>query len=552
MEMPEFRAAWHSGKVASMAMRLRTRIALTVGLSMGLVAAGLAASLYLQASHIQLDEIRYQVQSIAARAAKRIDGDAHARLTAPEFLAGRPRVADLAANADYQAVLEPLWKTYRANHDRRTRIVNIYTMAPAPEGGWMYAVEADVDSDLTVYAPGTLYKEGTCPPEVLERPTADRDFVTDADGTWLTGYAPILDSAGRAVGFVGVDLARADVLDRLGPMSAWFGMLGLAALAFAWVSGWLVSLWVSRPIERLHRSIRDVESGNLENCVRVGGPREIGELSESLGRMIAALRERERLRDLFRRYVPPAVAERILAGHDPRAMLKGERRRVTVLFCDVRGFTGFAEEHPPAEVFATLNSYFAAAVDCIFRHGGTLDKFAGDNVMAVFGAPVAQGDDAARAVACALDMIAAAAEISRQRDATGLPPLAVGIGIHSGVAVAGEVGTAERREYTVIGHHVNIAKRIEEQAPAGGVLVSETVWRETEDLFRGEAAGILTTGSGTEVGLYLVSAARTGAPGVPPPAGGGPTEPTRPARRIKDRPSTRRLPLPAPPSPANN
>jgi len=537
-----------------MALRLRTRIALTTGLSMGIVAAGLVAVLYLQASSIHLDEIRYQVQSIAARAAKRIDGDGHARLTDPAFLSARPKAADLRQNPDYRSVADALWTTYRESYDRRTRIVNVYTMAPAPGGGWMYVVEADVDSDLVVYDPGTLYREGTCPAEVLERPTADQDFVTDEDGSWLTGYAPILDSGGRAVGFVGIDLAEADVLGRLRPMGAWFMLLGLAALLFSWASGWLVSLWVSRPIEHLHRNIREVERGNLASCERVGGPAEIGDLSESLGRMITALRERERLRDTFSRYVPPAVAEQILAGGEPQAMLKGERRRVSVLFCDVRGFTTFAEETPPAEVFATLNSYFAVAVECIFRHGGTLDKFAGDNVMAVFGAPVPQSDDAARAVGCALDILAAVDGLSRQRAARGLPRLEVGVGIHCGVAVAGEVGTAERREYTVIGHHVNVAKRIEEQAPAGGVLVSEAVWRETEDLFRGESAGELTTGSGAALQLYLVTGARPAAPAPPPGPGesGAPDAPPRAFRRGQDRPSTRRLPIAAPPPPSDN
>lgn len=473
---------------------------------MGIMAATLAIILYFQASRIQLNEIRFHAQSIAERAANQIDGNAHARLSAPECLAGNRAVTDVKDDADYKAVLDLLWRTYRESRDRRTRVANIYTMAPTRGGGWMYVVDADLDSDLQVCAPGTLYKIGTCPPEVMERPTADHDFVTDEDGTWLTGYAPIRNSDGQAVGFVGVDFAKSDVIDRLRPLATWFTILGLVALILAWISGWLVSMWVSRPIERLHRSVRDVESGDITSPIRVGGSTEIGDLSESLARMISAVRERERLRDTFARYVPPQLVGRILEG-DSCSMLKGERHRVSVVFCDVRGFTAYAEHTPPAEVFATLNIYFAAAVECIFRHGGTLDKFAGDNVMAVFGAPVPQGDDTARAVACGLDILVAVNRINQQRASRELPRLEVGIGIHSGVAVAGEVGTAERREYTVIGHHVNIAKRIEEQVPAGGLVVSEAVWHEVKDLYRGEPGGEIVTSSGATVQLFFIGGA---------------------------------------------
>jgi len=516
-----------------MAVRLRTRITLVLGLSMGLIAATLVAVLYRQVSGVRFDEIRDQVQLVAERAARRVDGDAHARLTDPDFLAAKPRAAELAEQADYKSVLDALWQTYRESRSRRAHIVNIYTMAPDPAGGWLYAVEADVDSDLDVYDPGDHYEEGTCPAEVLERPTADTEFVTDEDGTWLTGYAPILDRQGEAVGFVGVDLARQDVLGRLAPLAQWFVLLGLAGLAAAWGSGWLISRWIARPIEALHCGVREIERGNLEHRVCANGADEIEVLAGAFNRMVDAIRERERIRETLRRHVSGPIADKVLAHENGRGLLEGERRRVTVLFCDVRGFTTFAETNPPAEVLRTLNRYFATIAACISQHEGMLDKFIGDNVMAVFGAPVPQGDDPARAVACALKIREAVTRLNRERQLAGEPPLGVGIGIHSGVAMAGEVGTDERSEYTVIGHHVNMAKRVEEIARAGQVLATEAVWQEVEDLFDADGSGVLETQAGTKLPLYAIRGPRT------------PRRGSQPKR--KKRPSTRRF-LKVPPS----
>jgi class 3 adenylate cyclase len=529
---------------------------LITGLTSAVIAVTLAGVLYVRANQIQLDEIRFHVTGIAERAARQIDGDAHARLTDPKFLAGPLRIESLRENPDYRKVLEALWASYRASRDRRTRIVNAYTMAPAGEGRWMYVVEADLDSDLEVYLPGHLYQEGTCPPEVLEQPTADRDFVTDEDGVWLTGYAPIRDSSGRAVGFVGFDMAEADVVARLSPMAWLFVLLGLAALATAWLSGWLVSRWISRPIELLHRGAREVERGNFDHRLVPGGGREISELCRAFNSMVAALRDRERLRLTFSRYVSDSVARKVLAREDLDAMLAGERRRVTILFCDLRGFTAFAESEPPARVFAVLNEYLGEIAGCVFRHGGTLDKFIGDNVMAVFGAPVATGDEAARAVTCAMEMRMRVAAVNERRAARGESFLQVGIGIHCGVAVAGEVGTAERREYTVVGHHVNLAKRIEERCGPGEVLVSEAVWTEVKDLFSGHPGAAMSTEGGLQIQLFAVDS-RSGET-APPAADRSMADPAewkaRPAispgsgRPAGRQPSTRILPIDSPPS----
>ena len=202
----------------------------------------------------------------------------------------------------------------------------------------------------------------------------------------------------------------------------------------------------------------------------------------TLDNYVREQKERIRLRATFARYVSPDVVEEILSDREGLG-LGGRRRHITVLFSDIRGFTGIAEQIQPEEVVSLLSGYLARVAGIILKHGGTVDKFIGDAVMAIFGAPKSYGDDAVRALRAGIEIIEAAkSESARWEERIG-HPLRVGVGINSGEAVVGSIGSEIRSDFTAIGDTVNLASRLESLTKELGVpvLISEQTAAEVKD-----------------------------------------------------------------------
>lgn len=218
-------------------------------------------------------------------------------------------------------------------------------------------------------------------------------------------------------------------------------------------------------------------------------------------------RQRERTRSLFERYVAPAAIKTMLDR--PDEYLQGQRRELTILFSDIRGFTTLSEQLSPGEVVAILNDYLSAMTEVIFHHQGTIDKFEGDAILAFFNAPLPVRDHASQAVRCGHIMLQRLAEFNARQLAAGRQALQIGIGINTGEVFVGNIGSAQRLDYTVIGDAVNLASRIQDLTKTEGVelLFSESTARQLPaDLAVRFVATATVKGRSQPVNLYTLTA----------------------------------------------
>lgn len=185
----------------------------------------------------------------------------------------------------------------------------------------------------------------------------------------------------------------------------------------------------------------------------------------------------------YSRFMPEYVVKQLLEKPDS-FKLGGANQTITVLFADIRGFTALSENENPEKVVGLLNRYFSAVTEIIFEHGGTLDKYLGDGLMALFGAPTASASDADNAVRTAIDLQKRVQQLNIELKAEGFPEVSVGIGLHTGVATVGYIGSEQRSEYTAIGDTVNLASRLESSADGGQILISEATGKACNESFR--------------------------------------------------------------------
>ena len=193
------------------------------------------------------------------------------------------------------------------------------------------------------------------------------------------------------------------------------------------------------------------------------------------------IREEERKRGIYQRFLSPQIVDEVM-NKAKTISLGGRRQNVTILFSDIRGFTEITEAKPPEYIVDLLNEYFGEMIDIIFKYGGTLDKFIGDGLMAVFGTPIYYKDHAKRGMAAALEMQERLKALNMRNRKRGFVEFAVGIGINTGSVIAGNIGSEKRMEYTVVGNGVNIANRLEGLAQGGQILITESTYNELKGL----------------------------------------------------------------------
>jgi adenylate cyclase len=187
-------------------------------------------------------------------------------------------------------------------------------------------------------------------------------------------------------------------------------------------------------------------------------------------------------REKFQRMLSPNLAEKVISG-ELEVKKGGQSLEATVMFADIRGFTSMSENQDAHAIVEMLNEYFELAVDVVFKYEGTLDKFVGDEIMAIWGAPVQHHDDPIRAVTAAIEMQQMLVEFNQMRQAEGADPIRIGVGICTGQVVAGYIGSSRTMEYSVIGDTVNVASRLCSMAKPGEVIIAESTYRRVRDFF---------------------------------------------------------------------
>jgi adenylate cyclase len=287
-------------------------------------------------------------------------------------------------------------------------------------------------------------------------------------GTPVEGLSVIAGVASPEEEFLGpvVYNARASIL------------IGLVALAAASAIASILANRIATPLAQIAASLEKIGNFEIARGAPVAtGVKEIANVADAVERMKVGLRS-------FAHYVPTSLVRRLLANGQ-EAALGGEEKELTVLFADLAGFTSLSESLTPTEIVSEMRDYFEIATEAIEHRGGTLDKFLGDGVMAIFGAPETVAGHATRACEAALDIVRSLAEMAPERVTTGHPPLRVRIGLHTGEALVGNIGTNERFAYTVFGDTANLASRLEGLAKFYGcsVLASEETRTATRERF---------------------------------------------------------------------
>ncbi len=215
---------------------------------------------------------------------------------------------------------------------------------------------------------------------------------------------------------------------------------------------------ITRPVSQLADAAREIARGNYDVHVHTGGGDEIGELSRAFDGMVKGLAERDNIRDALGKVASSEVVVQLLAG---RIALGGEERDVTVMFTDIRNFTALCETLTPVQSLQLLNEFLTAISEVVEAHEGVVDKYLGDGVMAIFGAPVTRPDDAQRALDCALEIRRRVEGLGPGLAARGLPHPEIGLGMNTSRVIAGNMGSPSRLNYTVLGDGVNLAARLE-------------------------------------------------------------------------------------------
>jgi len=492
-------------------MRFQTKV-FFYSLGIALLSSLLATVfIYLPAEKLVFGLMKTSVLSIAATTASLLDASNHEKILTREDQSGEP----------YLRIEEQLRRVRNANRRQDINVKFVYTMRSYPDNPAkaQFVVDAEERGEDKSNV-GDIYKVNN--PNFKFRINdyqVEDEFLRDQWGVWLTANAPVRDARGDAVAAVGVDVSASDALKQLRGL-LWNGVL---AFAVSVVFSWLFSKWIARrlasPLHAIRALVGKISQGDFRQTLALRSNDEFGEVAKALNEMSLGLQQRDDLKGALARYVSEDILQEIIyAGKSTELFSK--RKKVTILFADVRGFTNMSEQSSPEQTVAFLNQYFEKMIDAIFQNKGHLNKFMGDGLMALFGALRDDDFQEEHAVQAALDMRTVLAGLKSEWAASedvaqrNISSLEIGIGINTGLAIVGNIGSKQRMEFTAIGDAVNLASRLEQATRdrAGiDILVSEYTFVAARSRFPFEPVGDMAIkGKSDPVRTYTISESGTG------------------------------------------
>lgn len=467
-------------------MKYRTKLYLFfLAISLISIIASLSLIVF-ESRNVLFGQLQSKIVSVAAGAATDLDPNLVKEIQTKED-EGKPA---------YQKIIETLRAHRNANRRDDLYVKYLYITRPDPNNPQKFIFVIDSEERKEEASPfGQSNPKSTEDflQNHLKEPYSYPKLTQDQWGIWLTGYHPIYDLDGNYLGTVGADISALEVHQTINRLFIYSLGAFLLSLVLAMLAAAFLAKHATKALVSLQMATKEIAKPNFEYRVDLKTNDEFEELASSLNQMCEQLQEKEKLKIGFAHYVSKHVLERIIKEKGA-TKLEGEKRKITVLFSDIRGFTRIAEQFSPEEVVKLLNEYFKVMLEVIFKHNGMLDKLVGDGIMAEFGAPIDDPEQEKNAVLTAIEMVEKLKSLNEKWRAEGKPTIDIGVGVHTGEAIVGSVGTEERMEYTAIGDTVNIASRLqviskEKKLP---IIISESTYKPIKHQFSFEEIGPVT------------------------------------------------------------
>ena len=410
---------------------------------------------------------------------------------------------------EYLALEKQFRNVLRATSASEILVESIYTLTPKQDDPNHFTVGVDVHSDLKISSqvgmPWALVKNFHLG-ENLNHPYSPHSFITNQKGIWLNGFAPIKDSSGKYIATVGVSIISSHLLTLLHRVIEYQIIGMLLSLIVAALAAYFLMRHIIIPLKSLSAGVSEVNKGNFAYRIQLKTHDEFYILASSINKMSKALSEKKRLKKGFSHYLTHAVLSNVLTQHVPMKM-KGEKKKVTLLFIRFKDFPQKIELFEPEQFFELFNETHLKFLSIVFRNRGTLEKFFSDEILVEFGIPLDDPDQEENALKTAIEITEQTRLINQLFQLKETQQLHVHIGIHTGEAVIGTIGSTYRKEFTVIGESINTVTHITKQGLEGDytILMSEQVATALKEKYPIKEIGKLTSKESQEaISLYTL------------------------------------------------